>query len=44
MDFPKEGSRLTPAHSAEGFKWEDYCPIVFRFVLLTIMLICPSEK
>jgi 1-phosphatidylinositol-4-phosphate 5-kinase len=44
MNFPKEGSRLTPSHSAEDFKWKDYCPMVFRFVLLTIMLICASEQ
>jgi len=30
MNFPKEGSRLTPSHSAEDFKWKDYCPMVFR--------------
>ncbi|KAB8089574.1 hypothetical protein EE612_014541 [Oryza sativa] len=30
MTFPKEGSRLTPSHPAEDFKWKDYCPMVFR--------------
>ncbi|XBI50479.1 hypothetical protein VPH35_113870 [Triticum aestivum] len=30
MNFPKEGSRLTPSHPAEDFKWKDYCPMVFR--------------
>nr|CAB3463293.1 unnamed protein product [Digitaria exilis] len=30
MNFPKQGSRLTPSHSAEDFKWKDYCPMVFR--------------
>jgi hypothetical protein len=33
MNFPKKGSRLTPAHSAVDFKWKDYCPMVFRFVV-----------
>ncbi|KAI4983270.1 hypothetical protein ZWY2020_023762 [Hordeum vulgare] len=30
MNFPKDGSRLTPSHPAEDFKWKDYCPMVFR--------------
>ncbi|KAL2345108.1 hypothetical protein Fmac_006393 [Flemingia macrophylla] len=30
MDFPKEGSQLTPTHQSEDFKWKDYCPMVFR--------------
>ncbi|KAJ4778437.1 Phosphatidylinositol-4-phosphate 5-kinase family protein [Rhynchospora pubera] len=31
MNFPKEGSQLTPPHRAqEDFKWKDYCPMVFR--------------
>ncbi|KAL6874002.1 hypothetical protein ACP4OV_014084 [Aristida adscensionis] len=30
MTFPKNGSRLTPSHHAEDFKWKDYCPMVFR--------------
>jgi 1-phosphatidylinositol-4-phosphate 5-kinase len=34
MNFPKEGSRLTPSHSAEDFKWKDYCPMVFRSAFL----------
>lgn len=33
MNFPKEGSQLTPSHQSEDFKWKDYCPMVFRFVL-----------
>ncbi|URE16804.1 PIPKc [Musa troglodytarum] len=32
MNFPKEGSQLTPPHRAEDFKWKDYCPMVFRNV------------
>jgi hypothetical protein len=42
MNFPKEGSRLTPSHPAEDFKWKDYCPMVFRFVILLIacMRVC----
>lgn len=32
MNFPKEGSQLTPSHQSEDFKWKDYCPMVFRFV------------
>ncbi|ESW34790.1 hypothetical protein PHAVU_001G181400 [Phaseolus vulgaris] len=30
MNFPKEGSQLTPTHASEDFKWKDYCPMVFR--------------
>ncbi|KAM0916098.1 hypothetical protein ACQ4PT_010395 [Festuca glaucescens] len=30
MNFPKNGSRLTPSHRAVDFKWKDYCPMVFR--------------
>ncbi|WVZ78345.1 hypothetical protein U9M48_026074 [Paspalum notatum var. saurae] len=30
MNFPKNGSRLTPSHDADDFKWKDYCPMVFR--------------
>ncbi|CAL9210716.1 unnamed protein product, partial [Musa hybrid cultivar] len=30
MNFPREGSQLTPPHCAEDFKWKDYCPMVFR--------------
>lgn len=32
MNFPKEGSQLTPPHHSEDFKWKDYCPMVFRLV------------
>lgn len=37
MNFPKEGSQLTPPHRAEDFKWKDYCPMVFRSALTTII-------
>ncbi|CAA2973395.1 phosphatidylinositol 4-phosphate 5-kinase 9-like [Olea europaea subsp. europaea] len=30
MNFPKEGSQLTPPHQSEDFRWKDYCPMVFR--------------
>ncbi|KAK9289974.1 hypothetical protein L1049_008136 [Liquidambar formosana] len=30
MNFPKEGSQLTPPHQSDDFKWKDYCPMVFR--------------
>uniref|UniRef100_A0ACD6AE57 Uncharacterized protein n=1 Tax=Avena sativa TaxID=4498 RepID=A0ACD6AE57_AVESA len=30
MNFPKNGSKLTPSHRALDFKWKDYCPMVFR--------------
>lgn len=30
MNFPTEGSQLTPPHQSEGFRWKDYCPMVFR--------------
>lgn len=46
MNFPKEGSRLTPSHPAEDFKWKDYCPMVFRFVILidlSCLYVCLSE-
>lgn len=33
MSFPKEGSQLTPSHQSEDFRWKDYCPMVFRFVV-----------
>ncbi|OVA19487.1 Phosphatidylinositol-4-phosphate 5-kinase [Macleaya cordata] len=29
MNFPREGSQLTPPHQSEDFKWKDYCPMVF---------------
>ncbi|PSS32869.1 Phosphatidylinositol 4-phosphate 5-kinase [Actinidia chinensis var. chinensis] len=32
MNFPKEGSQLTPSHQSEDFKWKDYCPMVFRLL------------
>ncbi|KAL1313793.1 hypothetical protein HN51_040452 [Arachis hypogaea] len=30
MNFPKEGSQLTPPHQSDDFRWKDYCPMVFR--------------
>ncbi|CAN1307923.1 Phosphatidylinositol 4-phosphate 5-kinase 9 [Linum perenne] len=30
MQFPKNGSQLTPSHHSDDFKWKDYCPMVFR--------------
>ncbi|CAN6460639.1 unnamed protein product [Victoria cruziana] len=30
MNFPREGSQLTPSHHSVDFKWKDYCPMVFR--------------
>eukprot|EP00250_Pteridium_aquilinum_P018590 c24131_g1_i1 orf=442-2904(-) len=30
MNFPREGSQLTPPHQSTDFKWKDYCPVVFR--------------
>lgn len=30
MNFPKDGSQLTPPHQSVDFKWKDYCPMVFR--------------
>uniref|UniRef100_A0A2P2JHS9 Phosphatidylinositol 4-phosphate 5-kinase n=2 Tax=Rhizophora mucronata TaxID=61149 RepID=A0A2P2JHS9_RHIMU len=30
MNFPKDGSQLTPPHQSDDFKWKDYCPMVFR--------------
>lgn len=41
MNFPKEGSQLTPPHQSEDFKWKDYCPMVFRSVVNThFWIIC----
>lgn len=31
--FPPEGSKLTPPHQVVDFKWKDYCPVVFKYVL-----------
>ncbi|GAB4851746.1 Phosphatidylinositol 4-phosphate 5-kinase 4 [Ancistrocladus abbreviatus] len=28
--FPPEGSKYTPPHNSNEFKWKDYCPLVFR--------------
>ncbi|ONH96384.1 hypothetical protein PRUPE_7G125200 [Prunus persica] len=30
MNFPKDGSQLTPPHQSVDFRWKDYCPMVFR--------------
>lgn len=30
MNFPREGSQLTPCHQSVDFRWKDYCPYVFR--------------
>ncbi|KAJ1418925.1 Phosphatidylinositol-4-phosphate 5-kinase, core [Sesbania bispinosa] len=30
MNFPRQGSQLTPTHQSEDFRWKDYCPMVFR--------------
>ncbi|KAM7531703.1 hypothetical protein LguiB_035113 [Lonicera macranthoides] len=30
MNFPKEGSQLTPPHQSEDFRWKCYSPMVFR--------------
>lgn len=41
MYFPKKGSQLTPSHQSEDFKWKDYCPVVFRFVIYHLL---PSKS
>lgn len=28
--FPREGSKGTPVHPSNDFKWKDYCPVAFR--------------
>lgn len=33
--FPPEGSKTTPPHQSVEFRWKDYCPAVFRSVILT---------
>ncbi|KAH7297318.1 hypothetical protein KP509_26G065500 [Ceratopteris richardii] len=30
VNFPREGSQITPSHESVDFKWKDYCPMVFR--------------
>lgn len=37
--FPTEGSKTTPPHTSVEFRWKDYCPVVFRYQLLTILLL-----
>ena len=38
MNFPRQGSQLTPPHhQSTDFKWKDYCPVVFRCVC-----VCPT--
>lgn len=37
MYFPKKGSQLTPSHQSEDFKWKDYRPVVFRFVIYHLL-------
>lgn len=32
--FPPEGSKNTPPHQSVEFRWKDYCPMVFRFIIL----------
>ncbi|KAG6510748.1 hypothetical protein ZIOFF_028784 [Zingiber officinale] len=32
--FPPEGSKNTPPHQSVEFCWTDYCPMVFRFIIL----------
>lgn len=34
--FPPEGTKHTPPHQSCDFRWKDYCPVVFRFVFLTM--------
>ena len=43
MNFPKEGSQLTPPHQSEDFKWKDYCPMVFRLVVGTFLVLFISS-
>jgi hypothetical protein len=31
--FPPAGSKLTPPHQSSEFRWKDYCPMVFRWLL-----------
>lgn len=39
--FPPEGSKSTPPHQSVDFKWKDYCPMVFRYLLsLTLLSLC----
>lgn len=36
--FPSEGSKYTPPHQSCEFKWKDYCPVVFRFESLLLLI------
>ncbi|XWS65328.1 hypothetical protein CRYUN_Cryun05aG0083800 [Craigia yunnanensis] len=34
--FPPEGSKYTPPHQSCEFKWKDYFPVVFRYMIKTM--------
>jgi len=36
--FPPEGSKHTPPHQSCDFRWKDYCPLVFRSLLLFLFI------
>ncbi|CAK9179546.1 unnamed protein product [Ilex paraguariensis] len=35
MYFPRKGSRFTPSHHSINFYWKDYCPMVFRYLVIS---------
>jgi hypothetical protein len=37
--FPPQGSKYTPPHNSCDFRWKDYCPQVFRFVITPLIKI-----
>lgn len=39
--FPPEGSKHTPPHQSVEFRWKDYCPLVFRFASICLILHIP---
>ena len=41
--FPPEGSKITPSHQSVEFRWKDYCPMVFRYGQLLVVLISGFE-
>jgi hypothetical protein len=42
MNFPRGGTPLTPTHDSSGFKWKDYCPMVFR-CSISLLAACISS-
>ncbi|VAI26207.1 unnamed protein product [Triticum turgidum subsp. durum] len=41
--FPPAGSRTTPPHSSDEFRWKDYCPMVFRHMRRKLFGVDPAD-